>query len=108
MKFLLAILPFILSNSYSYAQTTNTIERIETRCFLANLAFTEGATIQASNQVMVCTANGIWENTNLWAAGCLRGGKLYATGAVENVTSNAAVNIKCQENGTWETLEISP
>ena len=101
MKTLLTVLLIAGSSSLAHAQTTTVQVPEDKRCFLGNMAFTEGVTMRASNQVMVCTKGGAWVNSDLWAAGCLSDGKITSTNQTIRLANHDGMSTKCLADGTW-------
>lgn len=71
-------------------------------CMFAGAAYSPGAAIRASDQVMLCGATGNWEPTKAAAAGCLRDGKWYGSGAVEGIANFENAMLQCRPDGTWD------
>lgn len=72
------------------------------RCWLGSTTFSQGSTIRAGNNVMICSENAVWEEaSNLNASGCLYDGELYSTGAIVPDGVKFEPKRECQLSGQW-------
>lgn len=76
----------------------------EPRCWLGSITFSPGATIRASNKVMICETGGTWAASDEAASGCILEGKFSSTGTLEGVSNNKAVSIECMADGAWKVI----
>ena len=74
----------------------------QNKCWLAGEEYSPGATVRASDRVMICADSFTWEPTDSAAAGCIFDGRLYGFGAIETVTRSDALRMECAESGVWE------
>lgn len=71
------------------------------RCWLGGLGYSPGATVRASDSVMMCSPAFVWEATKASAWGCIYKGEFYSAGAITG--GDLAWN-ECQPDGTWRWI----
>jgi len=86
----------------TFAQSANDAVTPIARCWIGSLGFSEGTTARASDKVMTCGPHGVWLADERASSICIREGEVFSTGAIESITGQKGIAIKCSPDGTWE------
>jgi hypothetical protein len=77
---------------------------VQNWCWLGNMAYSPGATIRASDGVMICQPDFTWALTKRDSSGCVAEGRFYNVGAFENGPRSDSVRMQCLPDGSWEIV----
>jgi hypothetical protein len=82
----------------------------ETRCWVGDVAFSSGLSINVGDGIAVCEAGSGWRHAEaeMSAAGCLLEGKLSSVGAVVGIRNNDGLLLQCEPNGRWVMVGAAP
>jgi hypothetical protein len=80
----------------------------ETRCWVGDVVFSAGMSVNMGDEVAVCEAGTGWRlaGKDVAVAGCVLEGEFSSVGAVVGIRNSDEIALQCDRNGHWVTLEL--
>lgn len=91
----------VMLSAANAASPSSAQDVAQEKCWYGSYSFSPGSSFRASDSVMVCTKELVWEPAEDGkSSGCIWEGKIFGPGAIAG--GNHEIKVVCTEGGSWE------